>query len=291
VVRNVAAGTVSAGSTEAVNGSQLAATNAQVQANGNSIARVDQQVTANTDAIGDLQGRVNNGQVGAVRYSSATDPNTPAGAPSNDATLVGANASAPVALHNVAAGNVADGSTDAVNGSQLAATDRRAATAEAAATQAMAVGQTAVRYDGPVRNSVTLGDPSGDAVALHNVADGTSARDAVNLGQLQAASGAAVAESQAYTDSRIAGVTFDLRKVRKDSSAGTAAALALAGMPQPMEAGRGMISMGMGTFRGEQAIALGIAKALPDEHTVIKAGATYNSRGSTGANMGVGYMF
>jgi autotransporter adhesin len=62
-------------------------------------------------------------------------------------------------------------------------------------------------------------------------------------------------------------------------------------MPQPYEAGKGMLSMGAGTFQGQTAIAMGVAKAFGDGHTVVKLGATYNSRGMVGANGGIGYQF
>jgi autotransporter adhesin len=60
-----------------------------------------------------------NGAAGPVQYSNAGSPTTPnGGTPSQDLTLVGA-AGGPVALHNVAAGSLAAGSTDAVNGGQI----------------------------------------------------------------------------------------------------------------------------------------------------------------------------
>ena len=63
---------------------------------------------------------VTNGGTGPVQYSNAAQPTTPNGGhPSNDVTLVGSNAAAPVGLHNVAAGSTAAGSTDAINGGQL----------------------------------------------------------------------------------------------------------------------------------------------------------------------------
>lgn len=102
---NVAPGALNALSTDAVNGSQLFATN--------------QAVTNNATAIANLSISIANGGVGPVQYS---DPGTPTvangGVPTNDLTLVGA-AAGPVGLHNVADGVIAAGSTDAINGGQL----------------------------------------------------------------------------------------------------------------------------------------------------------------------------
>ncbi len=292
LISNVAAGGVTAGSTDAVNGGQLADTNARVDANSAAIAGLGQQVGANTGAIATLAGKVDNGATGTVQYSSAATPTTSnGGTKSNDVTLVGADASAPVALHDVASGTVASGSTDAVNGGQLAITNARVATVETTAAGALAMGQASVQYDDAAHGGVTLGGASADPVAVHNVADGTGGHDAVNVGQLVNTANAALGQAEAYTDTQVARLSFDLNKVRKDQAAGTAGALALAGMPQPYEAGRGMIAMGFGTFQGQTALAVGLSKALSDDHTVVKLGATYNSRGSVGANAGVGYQF
>ena len=261
-IHNVAAGDVSTTSTDAVNGSQLAATN--------------QQVT-------NLSNRVENGAVGTVQYSDASSPSTPnGGTKTNDVTLVGAQ-QAPVALHNVAAGRVAAGSTDAVNGDQLAATNDAVSMAQAAASRA-------VQYDGDTQTSVTLGSGGDTPVALHNVAEGVSGTDAVNVSQLDAGMTNAVTQANAYTDSRIAALSFDLRKISRDSNAGTAGALAAAGLPQTMEGGRGMLAMAAGTFQGQHAMAIGFSKASDNGRTIVKAGATYNSRGQLGANVGIGFQ-
>ncbi|MCP3707521.1 YadA-like family protein [Paraburkholderia sp. CNPSo 3274] len=105
-VTNVAAGQLTASSTDAVNGSELFATN--------------QQVTRNTTDISNLQGNVTtiNGQItnitgqlaDAVMYDSSAH---------DSVTLGGVDSTTPVALHNVAAGEVSATSFDAVNGSQL----------------------------------------------------------------------------------------------------------------------------------------------------------------------------
>lgn len=104
-LHNVTAGTISATSTDAVNGSQLNTTNtglATVQSN-----------------LGSLTSNIANGSLGPVLYSNAATGNVSnGGIKSNDLTLSGL-AEAPVGLHNVKAGTVSATSTDAVNGTQL----------------------------------------------------------------------------------------------------------------------------------------------------------------------------
>ncbi|MFS0772044.1 YadA-like family protein [Sphingomonas sp. 1P08PE] len=199
-----------------------------------------------------------------------------------------------------AAGNAAQGSpepTTAIDNAQLAATtDRvssiegRVATVETKADQALAESSRSVQYDAGNDSAVTLGSGS-SAVALHNVASGVADTDAVNLGQVNSALAGAVAEANGYTDQRVAAISFDVRRVNRDASAGVAGAMAMAGMPQPFEAGKSMFAMGAGTFQGQSAVAVGMSRIMNDGHTVVKLGATYNSRKRVGANIGIGYQF
>ena len=92
-VTNVAAGRISATSTDAINGSELFATNQAVEA----------LVT---------------GGAGPVQYSNPATPTIPnGGIVTNSVTMVGA--SGPVTVSNVAPGQVTATSTQAINGSQL----------------------------------------------------------------------------------------------------------------------------------------------------------------------------
>lgn len=293
-ITNVAAGALNGTSTDAVNGSQLFATN--------------QQVTANSLAISNLQGdvtnlqtqidNINNGAAGPVRYSDAGSPTVPnGGTPTNHVTLVG-GAPGPVGLHNVADGVIAAGSTDAVNGGQLFDTNQAVAGAQTTADTALAIANNSVQYDDSTHTSVTLG-PGNAPVVVHNVAAGVAVTDAVNVGQLNTAISNvtniavnnAVNIANAYTDARIEALEFDIDDVRKDSRAGTAAALAAAGLPQPMEAGGTMVSAGVGTYRGKSSFALGASHALDSGKAVVKVGVTYDSSQHVGANAGVGFQF
>ncbi|GJE57820.1 hypothetical protein [Methylobacterium thuringiense] len=212
-IQNVAAGQLSTSSTDAVNGSQLNATNTQV--------------TANTTAITGI----NNGTVGVIQRT-ATAGTVAVTAPTGTGTAPGAAQ----VVTNVAVGAVTALSTDAVNGSQLFNTNTAVGTVTAqttalgnataagfggTSTYTAAGGLTAPSYNvygtpqanvgaaitalqtaAPVQfsnatgtvtqqtpsNNVTLvGAAGGAPVALHNVAAGTLATDAVNLAQLTGA--------------------------------------------------------------------------------------------------------
>lgn len=104
-VTNVSAGTLSATSTDAVNGSQLFATNQNVQQNTDDIQTINNNLAGST--------------IVAVQYSNPDNPTASNGGTiTNDVTLIGRDASAPVALHNVADATAA---TDAVNLRQMEA--------------------------------------------------------------------------------------------------------------------------------------------------------------------------
>ena len=82
-----------------------------------------------------------------------------------------------------------------------------------------------------------------------------------------------------------------MSKARRESFAGTAGALAAAGLPQAFEPGRGMLALGAGTYGGQSAFALGLSRVMDDGRTIFKAGATYDTQDRAGANLGVGFQF
>jgi autotransporter adhesin len=297
LITNVQAGAVNATSTDAINGSQLfavqtqvdgiqtqvttntnAITNLQTTVGGNStaITNLQTQVNNNTTSVTNLTLAVQNGAVGPVQYSDPGTPTTPnGGTPSNDVTLVG-GAPGPVAVHNVADGVIAAGSTDAINGGQIF-------------NLALGVAD-AVVYDDASHSSVTFNPGNGPA-SVHNVANGVAATDAVNVSQLNSAASNAVTIANNYTDMRLADLNFDLNRVGKDARSGTAAALAAAGMPQAMDAGRPMIAGGFGTYRGKVGFAFGASYRAENGKSVYKLGITYDSSDHVGANAGAGFQF
>lgn len=300
-ITNVAAGALNSTSTDAVNGSQLYATNVQVQANTLAIANLQTDVSNLQTDFSNLQTQVTNianGAAGPVQYSNAGTPTVPnGGVATNHVTLIGAVAG-PVGLHNVAEGLIAAGSTDAVNGGQLFTTNQAVTAAQTTADNALAIANNSVQYDDSTHTSVTLG-PGNPPVTVHNVAAGVANTDAVNVGQLNnaisnitsVAINNAVNLANAYTDARIAELRFDIEDVRKDARAGTSAALAAAGLPQPMEPGKTMVAAGVGWYRGKGAFALGASHALDSGKSVLKVGVTYDASEHVGANAGVGIQF
>ncbi|HEX7873857.1 MAG TPA: YadA-like family protein [Sphingobium sp.] len=361
-VTGVAAGTVATGSTDAINGGQLAASNAAiashlgggatVQADGTvsapsyALATVGADGAAGTstynnvgDALGSLGTSISNVNQRVDAVAAAAARSVSYDDASHDVvTFTGANGTR---LTNVQAGDVSATSTDAVNGSQLHATNSQLAAnttvinnirtgragflqvnnssgyaeptasgadsiaigggatasgdrgiALGAQAQVLAVNSVAIGHGSVAdrANSVSVGSV-GNERTLTNVADGVSAMDAVNVRQLQGGMGEAVSTANAYTDRRFEQMNTDLYTLRREARAGTASAMALSSIPQPIEAGRNVIGMGFSGWQGEGAIALGLSRASDNGKFMMRAGATYNSRNQGGANAGVGFAF
>ncbi len=177
--------------------------------------------------------------------------------------------------------NVGDGSaaTDAVNLRQLQASQ-----------------QGTIRYDSTVNgatnfNSVTLGSSGSGPTTVHNVAAGTAGTDAVNVDQLRAGMNQTLDWSKAYTDERMDGFDRDLRRTDNRASAGVAAAMAVAGLPQPYEAGRSMAAVAAGSYNGESGVAVGISGVSDGGRWIYKFSGSTNSRGEGGVSVGAGLQW
>ncbi|TCM14175.1 trimeric autotransporter adhesin [Novosphingobium sp. PhB165] len=237
---SVAAGTLGTSSTDAVNGSQLNATNEAVLA-------------------------VTNLVTGAKAGAFASD-NTSAGvapeATGADASA-GGNGSRASGSHALAAGNYSTATNTASTALGYAAQS------SGANSVALGAGST----DGGAANVVSVGSAGGER-RITNVAAGTNATDAVNVGQLNSRLTATLAQANSYTDNQIASIRFDLDDMRKRIDSGDARNAALGGIPQAFEPGQGLVGVGVGGTGSNVAIAVGASKAF-DEHVVAKAGLSY----------------
>ncbi|QOT71789.1 MULTISPECIES: YadA-like family protein [Sphingobium] len=158
--------------------------------------------------------------------------------------------------------------------------------------QAIAPGSVALGYASVAdrANTVSVGSAGAERQITH-VADGMAPTDAVNLRQLQGGMGQAVDAANAYTDVRFNLFDSGLRNLRRDAEGGIAASMAMAGIPQFSEAGGGTLGLGVSTWQGEHAVAMGISKVSDNGRFIMRASATYNSRNQGGANAGMGIAF
>jgi trimeric autotransporter adhesin len=179
-LHNIAAGSVSAGSTDAVNGGQLFQTeqrvanlqngNAQTYFNTNTALRAARASGAEATAIGgNAQASANNSVALGTNAIADRDNSVSVGAAGNERQIT-----------NVAAGTA---DTDAVNVAQLKSAgivDQNGKSATVLTYDKTANGTTDLR-------NVTIGQGIAGGTVIHNVASGTLSTDAVNVGQLDAA--------------------------------------------------------------------------------------------------------
>nr|WP_261793028.1 YadA family autotransporter adhesin [Pseudomonas chlororaphis] len=281
---NVAAGTLSAISSDAVNGSQLFSTNTRI------------------DNI------VNNGY--GIKYFHAQSTKADSLASGTDSMALGPNAQASAAA-SIALGNDASAtaaSAVAIGDGATASADGSVALGKGASDDQRGMQRYTGKYSGVNNNStgvVSVGNAvAGQTRVLSNVADGSEATDAVNLRQLDGA----VAESKAYTETSIKQVQSSIKdmdavatnvnnsvaKVEADISRvqkGTSGAFQVnnsRNAQQPRATGTNAVAGGMGSrASGDNSVAIGSnaqASAKNATATGNDAQATANNSVALGAN-------
>ena len=145
-------------------------------------------------------------------------------------------------IQNVAAGVVSETSTDAVNGSQLHATN----------VQVNNNTQNINRVEGKVNNlSQVINNHAGELNRLDR----------------------------------------KVNKYGKEARAGIAGANAAAALPQVYTPGKSMVAASAGTFKGQNAVAVGYSRASDNGKVILKLQGNANTSGDVGAGVGVGYQW
>ncbi|WP_101776313.1 YadA-like family protein [Pasteurella oralis] len=110
--------------------------------------------------------------------------------------------------------------------------------------------------------------------------------DAVNGSQLHELSQKINQQGNNYNalDKRINNVDRKLR-------AGIAGANAVAGLPQAYIPGKSMVAIATSTYKGENAVALGMSRISDNGKVIIKLTGNTNSRGDFGGSIGAGYQW
>ena len=128
-----------------------------------------------------------------------------------------------------------------------------------------------------------MGADTTQPVVLNNVAPG-----AITPTSTQAVNGSQLYNVVNGIGNQLSG---RLNQVEADSKAGTAAAMAVAGLPQAYLPGKSMMAIGGSTYRGEQGYAIGVSSISDGGNWVVKGTASGNSRGHYGATAAVGYQW
>ncbi len=306
-ITNVAAGRISATSTDAVNGSQLYATNQAIEAINTNFSGLDNSVVkyvVNGDGSIDYSKIALAGDTydQSTKTGGTTITNVAAGVNASDAVNKQQLDEVSLNVTNIAEGK--DGMFQVNNTSNLPKpkpTGQNSiaggAGAVASATNSMALGNSAkATHSNAVAlgtnsvtdrdNSVSMGYAGGERQITH-VAAGTAATDAVNVGQLKQSMG----DSYTYTNNKFGELKEMIADQDDKLSAGIAGAMAMASLPQPYSPGASMFSMAGGTYQGESAIAMGVSTVSDNGKWVTKLSGSSNSQGDLGGSVGIGYQW
>ncbi|WP_372372768.1 YadA-like family protein [Alcaligenes faecalis] len=118
---------------------------------------------------------------------------------------------------------------------------------------------------------------------ITNVAAGVNDTDAVNVSQLNQVAG--------NLQGQINNIRHDINRLDNRLSAGVAAAMATASLPQAYLPGKHMMSMAGGTWRGESGMAIGFSGITDNGKWVYKLSGNTTSRGDYGGAVGIGYQW
>lgn len=319
-LQNVAAGDISAKSTDATNGSQLYAVAKEVDKN-RELINSGFTITADTGSQ-----KVNLGDVVSL---TGHDSNTFVEADGTGSITIGLSKDIEVGsvttgdvsmssqglnlgnqtIQNLKAGEQA---TDAVNVAQLeqGLTSVRVRVNPSkninvneiirkdGSRDAFISTHPEVDFDQVTAGGVVINSKGIDAKGkkITGVKDGSAPSDAVNVSQLNRVTDH-VNNNINRIDNNVQNlynfandISQRIEDVKRDSNAGVASAIAHASLPQPYQPGQSMLSVGGGHYRGENAGAIGLGYITPKGRFVWKAGASYNSATKWGAGVGVGIV-
>lgn len=296
-VTGVGAGAVTAASTDAVNGSQLYATNQQVATNTGAIATLTGQVSTNTSDIAALNSTVA-GMSATSSYVRVNSSAAAANASGTDAIAIGGNSQATqsgsiaIGLNSastgvnaiaigtgaVATGSVAVGAAASAGNGGAAFGDGAVATgsnsaalgtnASATASNSVAIGSGSTNN---VANTVSFGS-AGNERRLTNVAAGINPTDAVNVGQLQS--------TAAGFQSQIGSLQGEINDNQREARRGIVAAVAVAPVLMPSAPGKTTVAVNTGFYHGETGVGIGISHRLDFSLPTVVYGSYSNGGGS-----------
>ncbi|BBL52876.1 variable outer membrane protein C [Bartonella quintana] len=231
----------------------------------------------------------------------------------------------PGKITEVADGNIAQGSKDAVNGGQLWETNERLSGVEQKVDAIeQGIGQVvdgAVSYDrdedGNKTNKISLqGGNAGEPVVIDNVADGKiekGSKEAVNGGQLHDyteqqmkvvlddakkytderiknitvdAINDAVSQAKDYTDMKFEALNYGIEGARKEARQAAAVGLAVSNLRYNDTPGKLSIAFGSGLWRSQGAFAFGAGYASKDGK-ILSSGSITTSAGHWGIGAGL----
>jgi trimeric autotransporter adhesin len=285
---NVAAGDVSASSTDAVNGAQLSATNDRVTGTENAIANLQASgmtgstasgqdaaaIGANAEASGD-----NSTAAGAHATASGSGSTATGGsatASGNNSTANGSNSMASGDSAVAFGGNAsATGSNaTAIGGNSQASGNNAVAfggNSQASGDNSVALGANSVANEA---NTVSVGS-AGNERRVTNVAPGVDGTDAANVNQVNALR-------------NDMGTSF--RSLQRSAYGGIAAAMAMP-TATPSAPGKTVVGAGVANFKGYTALGAGVTYRSDSGRWIVNGAVSVAPSGDTGVRAHADYEF
>ena len=140
-------------------------------------------------------------------------------------------------------------------------------------------GDTTINDNGLTINngpSVTKDGINAGGSRITNVAPGRDGTDAVNVNQLKKATNE---------------INNSLNKMDKRRKAGTASALATAGLMQAYREGQSSVTAGVGQYQNQSAVAVGYSRLSDNGKYGVKVSFTTNTQGEVGGTASAGYFW
>ena len=144
--------------------------------------------------------------------------------------------------------------------------------AEAKAAGSVALGEGSVAKE---ENTVSVGD-IGHERRITNVQDPKNLTDAAN---------------KRYVDNSISSVRSELKQTDRKLRGGIAGAVAMANIPTVNRAGGTMVGIGVGSFKGQSAVAVGINRASDSNRVHFKMSGSATTSGDYAVGAGMGYQW
>ena len=133
-------------------------------------------------------------------------------------------------------------------------------------------------------------------VKITNVADGNisaDSKDAVNGSQLHATNQhiSQLGDTVNNIGGNVTRLSDKVNNMDRDYRAGIAGSNAAASLPQVYLPGKSMVAAAAGTFKGQNALAVGYSSISDNGKLIWKAQANLNSRADVGVGVGMGYLW
>lgn len=299
-ITNLKDGVIAENSTDAVTGNQLHKTNEDVKKVAEDLTKTNNNVTKLSNDLTTTNNNVTKlGQDLAKTNENLTKLDNNVVKYNEDKssiTLLGSNGTK---ITNVANGTISEDSTDVINGSQIYEISekvKKLKPIEAGNNIKITASENGENHiislsdDINVKSVTTSGlTIKEDSIVnlnnnrIQNVGRGIELTDAINLGQLR--------EAMTDVNVRIDNVHSRINDVHKKAKAGTAAAMATAGLLQPLKPGQHGFTAAFGQYQSQSAIAVGYSGFSDNGKIGVKVSVSATTENSFGGNIGIGYFW